>query len=205
MPRLMTLDLTGKLAGPTLRHPDQDQYGMLLRSGVHRRARPRRARRRSACTTLPVARARLGYRGYTREVSPDGGQPLIYDYDYVDPAPLASFAGKLTRHGDVARLLRADDDRLCLVGPGDEVQIEFQAADLPPLAAGLDAQLRRCVVSVTARTPTRSRPPATRSSRSPGDDAGVPVRCRRQAAERSALMMRTCGPTRPGRPGQGAN
>ena len=50
-------------------------------------------------------RARLGYRGYTREISPDGEQPLIYDYDYVDPAPLAGFQGKLTRHGDVTRLL----------------------------------------------------------------------------------------------------
>ena len=61
---------------------------------------------------------------------------MIYDYDYVDPAPLASFRGKLTRHGDVTRLLEADDDQLCLVGPGDEVQVEFPASDLPPLPSG---------------------------------------------------------------------
>ena len=63
-------------------------------------------------TSLPVSQASLGHRGYTREVSPDGRQPLIYDYDYVDPAPLARMAGKLTRYGDVARLLQAADDLL---------------------------------------------------------------------------------------------
>ena len=83
-----------------------------------------------------MARAALGYRGYTREVSPDGRLPLLYDYDYVDPAPLARFSGKLTRYGDVAELLQTDDDRLCLIGPGDEVRIEFDAAGLPPLPEG---------------------------------------------------------------------
>src|SRR5262249_39715377 len=87
-------------------------------------------------TALPVARATLGHRGYTREVSPDGNQPLIYDYDYVDPAPLARFSGKLTRHGDVAPLLQRDDDQLCVVGPGDEVRIEFEASGLPALPEG---------------------------------------------------------------------
>jgi hypothetical protein len=87
-------------------------------------------------STVPVARAALGYRGYTREVSPDGRQPLIYDYDYIDPAPLARFSGKLTRYGEVSKLLQADDDRLCLVGPGDEVRIEFEATGLPPLPEG---------------------------------------------------------------------
>jgi hypothetical protein len=99
-------------------------------------ARDPRALAALRVSSLPVAHARLGYRGYTREISPDGAQPLIYDYDYVDPAPLASFKGRLTRHGDVTALLRADDDQLCLVGPGDEVQIEFPATNLPPLPAG---------------------------------------------------------------------
>ena len=61
---------------------------------------------------------------------------LVYDYDYVDPAPLARMWGKLTRYGDVACLLQADDDRFCVVGPGDEARLEFEAAGLPPLPAG---------------------------------------------------------------------
>ena len=135
LPRLMTLDLTGKLAGPfcvlrikTNMECYYDQTFIAVRD--------RAAEASLRVATLPVARAVLGYRGYTREVSPDGRQPLIYDYDYVDPAPLARFAGKLTRFGDVAPLLRSDDDRLCLVGPGDEVRIEFDATALPSLPPG---------------------------------------------------------------------
>jgi hypothetical protein len=36
----------------------------------------------------------------------------------------------------VTSLFRADDDHLCLVGPGDEVQVEFAAKSVRPLAAG---------------------------------------------------------------------
>jgi hypothetical protein len=87
-------------------------------------------------TTLPVSRAALGYRGYTREVSPDGKLPLIYDYDYIDPAPLVGLRGGLTRYGDVTELLTADDDRFCVVGPGDEARVEFDASGVPPLPDG---------------------------------------------------------------------
>jgi tetratricopeptide (TPR) repeat protein len=135
MPRRMTVDLTGKLAGPrcvlrikTNMECYYDQATIAVRDRV--------AEASLRVSTLPVARAALGYRGYTREVSPDGRQPLIYDYDYIDPAPLARFSGKLTRYGDVSKLLQADDDRLCLVGPGDEVRIEFEATSLPPLSEG---------------------------------------------------------------------
>jgi len=80
--------------------------------------RDRQAEQTLCVTTLPVARAVLSHRGHTREVSPDGRQPLVYDYDYVDPAPLARMSGKLTRYGDVACLLQADDDRFCAGLPG---------------------------------------------------------------------------------------
>ncbi len=135
LPRLMTLDLTGKLVGPrcVLRiKTNMECYYDQAFIAVRDRAAEKSLRTRS----LPVARAVLGYRGYTRETSPDGEQPLIYDYDYVDPAPLARFSGKLTRHGDVARLLQSDDDQLCLVGAGDELRLEFKASGLPPLPPG---------------------------------------------------------------------
>lgn len=130
LPRLMTIELTGKLTGPRCElrirtnmecYYDQAFLAVLDAS----------ARESLQVTTLPVARATLGHRGYTREVSPDGRPPLLYDYDYVDPAPLAWFSGKLTRYGDVAELLQKDDDRLCLVGPGDEIRVEFDAKSLP--------------------------------------------------------------------------
>jgi tetratricopeptide (TPR) repeat protein len=133
LPRMTTLDLTGKLTGPgcviRLRtnmecYWDQAFVAVALRDPGLK------------VTALPVARAVLGDRGYTREVSPDGRLPLVYDYDYVDPAPLARLSGRLTRFGDVADLLRSDDDRLCLVGPGDEVRLEFDARRAPALPAG---------------------------------------------------------------------
>jgi len=87
-------------------------------------------------TTLPVFHGKLGPRGYTREVSPDGRLPLIYDYNYIDPAPLARLRGTLTRFGEVTELLTADDDRLCLIGPGDELKLDFNANAVPPLSDG---------------------------------------------------------------------
>ena len=58
-----------------VRAADPDEHGMLLRPGVHRGARPA-AETALRVKSLGVARAVLGYRGYTREVSPDGEQPL---------------------------------------------------------------------------------------------------------------------------------
>ncbi|MDE2508403.1 MAG: VCBS repeat-containing protein [Planctomycetota bacterium] len=133
LPRLMTHVLVGKLNGPrcVLRITTNmecywDQAFVAVRD---RKAEVR-------ATTLAVARAELRDRGYTREASPDGRMPLSYDYDHVDAAPLARFRGKLTRYGDVAALVRRDDDRLCVVGPGDELRLEFDAEALPALPAG---------------------------------------------------------------------
>lgn len=133
LPRRMLLDLSGKLDGPScvlrLRtnmecYWDEAFIAVAGQEGALR------------TTTLPVSKAILGHRGYTREVSPDGRLPLLYDYDYIDPAPLAQLQGRLTRFGDVSPLLRNDDDHHCVIGPGDEAQIEFNANALPVLPEG---------------------------------------------------------------------
>ena len=67
---------------------------------------------------------------------PTADLPLLYEYDKVDPAPLARMEGLLTRHGDVAKLMTVDDDHVCTVGPGDEVRMEFDARGLPELHEG---------------------------------------------------------------------
>ncbi|MFI5458740.1 MAG: CRTAC1 family protein [Isosphaerales bacterium] len=133
LPRLTTLDLTGKLAGPrcVLRLRTNlecywDQAFIALRESSPE----------IWVTSLPVARATLGYRGYTLESSPDGRMPLLYDYQTVVPMPLARMSGQLTRYGEVASLLQRDDDQLTLVGPGDEVRVEFDAKQVPALPAG---------------------------------------------------------------------
>ncbi|WP_337177856.1 FG-GAP-like repeat-containing protein [Paludisphaera sp.] len=135
LPRMTTLDLTGKLTGPRcvlrIRTNMECYYDRAFIA-----VRDAEAERTLRVASLPVARAVLGPRGYTREVSPDGRLPLMYDYEYVDPAPLARMSGMLTRFGDVADLLRADDDLLCVVGPGDEARVEFAADSVPPLPEG---------------------------------------------------------------------
>ena len=44
--------------------------------------------------------------------------------------------GLYTRYGDVTKLLAQVDDKLVLMGSGDEVQLRFDAAALPPLPPG---------------------------------------------------------------------
>jgi tetratricopeptide (TPR) repeat protein len=133
MPRLSTLHLTGKLSGPrcVLRlRTNMECYWDRAFIAVRERESEVRV------TAVPLLNAALAYRGYTREISPDGRDPLIYDYSFIDPAPLARLDGYLTRYGDVVPLLRADDDQLCLIGPGDEVRLEFDARSAPPLPNG---------------------------------------------------------------------
>jgi tetratricopeptide (TPR) repeat protein len=133
LPRLTTLDLTGKLIGPRctirLRTNMECYWDRAFVAVRDHSIAPR-------ITRLAVARADLRYRGYLREVSPDGRLPLLYDYEHVDPAPLFRLGGRLTRLGDVATLLQNDDDRFCVIGPGDEVRLEFDAAKIPNLPPG---------------------------------------------------------------------
>ena len=133
MERTTLLELTGKLVGPTCK--------LRLRTNmdiVWDRAflAPIVERPGVRVTELPVEAARLSRRGYLREVSPDGRPPLSYDYNNVDPAPLAPLVGKLTRYGDVTPLLATDDDQFCVVGPGDEARVEFDAGKAPHLLSG---------------------------------------------------------------------
>ena len=51
-------------------------------------------------------------------------------------SPWLPFAGHYTRYGDVRELLAATDDRSVVIGPGDEIALEFDAGGLPPSAPG---------------------------------------------------------------------
>jgi tetratricopeptide (TPR) repeat protein len=133
LPRRTTLELTGKLGGPRcvlrLRTNMECYWDQAFVAVLNTKLDVR-------VTTLNVHRANLSYRGYVREVSPDGRPPLLYDYQAIDPAPLARFRGKLTRHGEVTPLLHGDDDQFCVVGPGDDLALEFDAREVPALPNG---------------------------------------------------------------------
>jgi tetratricopeptide (TPR) repeat protein len=88
-------------------------------------------------TRLDVAEARLRWRGFSAEISPDGLGPLTYDYDRVSSeAPWKTMPGLYTREGDVRALLRSTDDRFVVAAPGDEIALAFEASKLPALPAG---------------------------------------------------------------------
>ena len=81
--------------------------------------------------SVPLSEAVLRRAGFAREVSSDGREPLIYDYQQRDAtAPFHVLRGAYTRFGDVKELLNQFDDRYVLVGPGEEIALKFDAAKL---------------------------------------------------------------------------
>lgn len=92
---------------------------------------------RFALTRLDPLRADLNWRGYSREVTPDGREPYSYDYAKVSAtSPWKVFPGRYTREGDVRELLEKTDDIFVISRTGDEISLSFDARALPPLPAG---------------------------------------------------------------------
>ena len=88
-------------------------------------------------TELPLARARLGFRGYPRVVEGNPRNDLVYIYEDVSPTgPYARQTGNYTRYGNVRELLRDADEEYVIFGSGDEVAVEFDAKSLPSLQPG---------------------------------------------------------------------
>lgn len=87
--------------------------------------------------TLRPEVADLRMLGYPREYSPDGANPTEYDYYRLDAGiAFKNMRGAYTRFGDVRQLLAEVDDRFVVMGRGEEIVLEFDAAGLPPLPEG---------------------------------------------------------------------
>jgi hypothetical protein len=141
LPRMMTVGVTGKLTGPRcllrLRTNMQVFWDQVFVAPLLERAGPgRHDGRHFRVRALEVKEATLESRGCMQEFSPDGREPVQYDYHRIDSVPVTRLAGKLTRLGDVTQLLRERDDRFVIFGPGDEVSVAFDATALPPLPDG---------------------------------------------------------------------
>jgi tetratricopeptide (TPR) repeat protein len=81
--------------------------------------------------------AELLWRGFSAEVTPDGREPFVYDFQQVSFAsPWKVMTGHYTREGDVRELLLKTDDMFVVSRPGDEINLSFDARALPPLHAG---------------------------------------------------------------------
>ena len=88
-------------------------------------------------THLAPSVADLRWRGFSREYSPDGSEPMTYDYRKISfTSPWKVMTGRYTREGDVRELLQSTDDMFVISRPGDELVLSFAAGDLPPLPDG---------------------------------------------------------------------
>jgi Flp pilus assembly protein TadD len=88
---------------------------------------------------LRPERTDLHWRGYSRYADLPPSLPLTPIYPDVSPTPPwdRTPAGWFTRYGAVGDLVARRDDRLVLLGGGDELTVSFDAARLPPPAPGM--------------------------------------------------------------------
>ena len=130
MPRTMALPLPRLPAGTRalrLRTNQQIYWDRIAVTWSERIAAVRHA--------LPMMKADLRESGYPRRTSGPQHQP---DYDYARRAPLWDTrvqAGHYTEFGAVDELLAEEDEALAIIGPGEEIHVEF-SAELPALAEG---------------------------------------------------------------------
>lgn len=89
-------------------------------------------------TRLDAANADLHFRGFSQTViDPSRQQPEQFLYDQVHPVSNWNpTRGYYTRYGDVRPLIAGIDDRMVIMGSGDELSLEFPAFRLPNLPAG---------------------------------------------------------------------
>ena len=87
---------------------------------------------------LPLLASDLHYRGFSTPVlDPHGVRPEYFEYTKVlGEAPWNPMIGNYTRYGEVQSLVRDADDHLVVMATGDQLTVEFDAQNLPPLKPG---------------------------------------------------------------------
>ncbi|MEM1178086.1 MAG: FG-GAP-like repeat-containing protein [Acidobacteriota bacterium] len=86
--------------------------------------------------------AQLRYRGFSALVRRAPNAPHTFDYQKTRlDTPWSPFPGHYTRFGDVRELLAETDDFAAILGPGDEIAVEFDAGELEPVAPGFTRTL----------------------------------------------------------------
>ncbi len=83
-------------------------------------------------TPLALRSADLHYRGFSQPLPPKENSPEIYDYQKVSSArKWPPMDGRFTKFGDVRELLIENDDRLVVIGAGDEMTLTFAEPAMP--------------------------------------------------------------------------
>jgi Tfp pilus assembly protein PilF len=86
-------------------------------------------------TPVDAVSAGLQFRGFSKPtIDPARKQPEAFDYQSWMPVSMWNpTPGMYTRYGDVRPLLQAVDDRLVIMGSGDELRLLFPTRNLPAL------------------------------------------------------------------------
>ena len=89
-------------------------------------------------TEIAMSSADLRFRGFSHAtIAPERKQPESFDYQSVSPTTMWNpTPGNYTRYGAVGDLLRSADDRMVVMGSGDEIHMRFPSAGLPALPSG---------------------------------------------------------------------
>ena len=89
-------------------------------------------------STATMLSADLHFRGFSKAtIHPQRKQPEMFDYQSVSGTSMWNpTAGSYTRYGAIESLLQGPDDRLVIMGSGDEVRLRFSTKGLPPLPIG---------------------------------------------------------------------
>ena len=132
--RTMTADLTGKLRPGTRRIrivTNLKIYWDRIRIDNSPAGTPYRV------SSVPLADAKLDFRGYPRYTEGSTPGDLSYDYEEVSAVgPYDRQAGYYTRYGDVRPLLAHADEQYVIFGSGEEVAVNFDPSSLPKLPRG---------------------------------------------------------------------
>ena len=81
---------------------------------------------------LALEDANLHFRGVSRRVAHSDFGPERYEYRVIDTRPVwPTIDGSFTRYGDVTELIAHADDRLVIMGTGDEMTLRFSAPNEP--------------------------------------------------------------------------
>lgn len=86
---------------------------------------------------LHLVSATLARRGYPQQINENAPGLITYNYNsnsYTGPFRYAR--GYYTRYGNVTPLLRKVDNRFVVFGTGEDIDLEYSAASLPPLPPG---------------------------------------------------------------------
>ncbi|MBO0697981.1 MAG: VCBS repeat-containing protein [Zavarzinella sp.] len=140
LPRVMTREVTGLVAGPSCRLRIRTNlcvyWDKIVIAPLSEVAKPGQSSK-VRVTPLDPSRATLAARGFIQEVRPNGRSgPVEYDDGRTETVAITPWRGMLTKLGDVTELLQRQDDCFVLCGPGDEVTIQFDGTILPPTPEG---------------------------------------------------------------------